>query len=151
MRIRAQGCQGSRPVLLKHSLGEVLEIYLMADSDPRRYIKALEGLHAPFKELIPRAIPLELHLQIKFERVGLARKVNLYQWSITGSGTSGSMIENFPFEPRLIASPQDSQRDSGKVLEQHSCDDKRISAVRSAEGCHDAKVVMSDSWIFFPS
>jgi len=50
MRIRAHRCQGSRPVLLKHSLGEVLEIYLMADSDPRRYyIKALEGLHAPFR------------------------------------------------------------------------------------------------------
>ena len=68
------------PALLQHSLGEVLKIYLMADSDPRwYYIEALEGLHAPLQELVPRAIPLELHLQIKLKRVGPVRKIDLYR------------------------------------------------------------------------
>src|SRR5262249_51122378 len=57
-------------VLFPDALREILEINLVTDADPRRDdAKAIEGLHAPFQELITRVVPLELHLHVLAKRV----------------------------------------------------------------------------------
>ena len=65
--------------LIKHALGEVLEVHLMDDADARRHHpKRLERLLAPFQELIAFAVAFELHVQVELQRLGGTGKVDLY-------------------------------------------------------------------------
>ncbi len=81
VRVRAdEGVGVVHPVLRQHALGEVLEIDLVHDADPRRHdLEAAKRLHAPLEELVAGAVALELDPHVRRERVGGGPLVHLHR------------------------------------------------------------------------
>jgi hypothetical protein len=69
---------GVEPLL--HPLGQIFEIDLMHNANPRRHnAKGLKSLLSPFKKLITLPVPLELHVKIQAQRLRPAGKIDLYR------------------------------------------------------------------------
>ena len=57
-------------VLLVHAAREVLQVHLVHDADARGHdLEGVEGLHAPFHELVALFVALEFQLHVEVERV----------------------------------------------------------------------------------
>ena len=66
--------------LAEHPFGEVFEVDLVDDADPRRdHSESLERLLAPLQKLVALAVALELHFQIQPERVRRAVEIDLHR------------------------------------------------------------------------
>ena len=62
------------------ALGEILQIHLVHDADAGRHdAKSLEGLLAPFEELVALPVALEFHVEVELERIGGAVEINLHR------------------------------------------------------------------------
>ncbi len=81
-RVRIRPDEGVRvinAVLLEHAFGEIFEIHLVDDPDPRRHhTERLEGLLAPFEQLVTLPVALEFEFEIELERLGRAKEIDLH-------------------------------------------------------------------------
>ncbi|MCY1373071.1 hypothetical protein D9M69_603210 [compost metagenome] len=65
-----QGVGVIQAALQVHATRQVLQVHLVHDAEARRHdAKGVEGLHAPFHELVALAVALEFELHVEVERV----------------------------------------------------------------------------------
>ena len=68
-----------RRLRAQYALGQVFQIDLMHDADAGRdYFESVEGLHAPFEELVTLAVALEFHVHVPRQRVARAGEIHLH-------------------------------------------------------------------------
>ncbi len=66
-------------MLSPNAFGEVFEIHLMTNTDPRRdHAEAVKGLHAPLEKLIAGIVAPKLHLHVLAKSIAGTREVDLY-------------------------------------------------------------------------
>ena len=67
-------------VLAVHAAGEVLQVHLVHDADAWGHdLEGVEGLHAPFHELVALLVAGELQLHVQVQRLAVAVVVDLHR------------------------------------------------------------------------
>ncbi len=65
--------------LVEHPFGEVFQVDLVDDADPRRNdAEGFKRLLAPFEELVPLPVARELHVEVQPERLGGPGEIDLH-------------------------------------------------------------------------
>jgi len=110
------------PVLRVHAPGEVFEVDLVDDPDARWHdLERIEGLHAPFHELVAFPVALELQLHVEVERVPGAVVVDLHRM-VNDQVDRDQRLDRFGVLAHLAGYPAHrreigEQRYAGEVLQ----------------------------------
>src|SRR6202030_895255 len=128
MRIVADQRVGEESaVALKNPLREILEVYLMHDTDAGRdEPESFERLLAPFQELVTLAVAFELHLHVQAERFGGPCEIHLHGM-IDHEIDRDERLDDFWIAAEFLhrASHRreiDHQRHAGEILENNPRD-----------------------------
>ena len=74
------GHPAQRILAEKHTLGQHLQVHLVHDAHAGRYHAEVgKCALAPAEELVPLAIPLELEIDVRLQRVGTAEPIDLHR------------------------------------------------------------------------
>ena len=124
-----EGVRIENAVFLKHALGEVFEVHLVDDADAGRdHFEGIEGLLAPFEELVALAVAVEFEVEVFLQRVGAAGVIDLH--GVVDDEIDGDQrLDHFRVLAHAIDGGAhrgeiDEERHAGEVLEHDAGDDE---------------------------
>ena len=126
-------------VFFKHAFGKVFEIDLMDDADARGHdLEGIEGLFAPFEELVALAVAVEFEVEVAREGVARTRKVDLDAMVDDEvdrhEGFDHSGVAAHGMDCRAHGCEVDEEGDASEVLEDDAGDDERNFIVSRVGG-----------------
>ena len=134
-------------LILEHTLGEILEIHLVHDTDAGRHnLKRVERLHAPLHELVTLAVTREFELEVFRQRIGGAGEVHLHG-VIDDKVNRHEWLNNFrvltdAIDGRTHRGKIDEERHPGEILQYDASHHKRhlgravCLGLPAGERCH---------------
>src|SRR6185437_5295287 len=112
-----------------NAFGEVFQVDLVDDADAGRYdFEGVEGLHAPFQELIALAVALKFDFEILAERVGRPGEVDL-NGMVDHEVDGHERFDDFGVfsearDGRTHGGEVHQQRNAGEILQNNAGDDE---------------------------